>query len=142
MQVNLIAHKFEGRFSEYEALCLQELLVAPGEHQIKVESILQGRQIMSDLMSAISYYQNPACLSLESIAIHPNVFDIVKTLIVDDYLINPECLSLFFLDRFYFDFLWIVETQSLLDSLWYEQFKSYLVEFSFQKTIPIVRITF
>jgi hypothetical protein len=141
MQVNLVAHKLESRFSEREALCLQELLLTPGEHQVQVKSILQGRQIMADLLSAVKYYQNPACLSLESLPVNFGITDIVKTLIMDDYLITPDRLALFFLDCFYYDFLWIEETQALLDSIWYEQFKVYLVEFSFQKSIPIIKIT-
>lgn len=141
MQLNLVTHKLESRFSEQEAFCLQELLLTPGEHQVQVESISHGRQIMSNLLSAVRYHQNPACLSLESLPIQAGVSDIVKTLIMDDYLVSPDRLALFFLDCFYFDFLWIEETQTLLDSIWYEQFKCYLVEFSFQKTIPVIRIT-
>ena len=49
-------------------------------------------------------------------------------------------MKIFFLDCFYFDFLWIEESPSLLSSIWYEQFKQHLVDFNFNKSIPIVKM--
>ena len=94
------------------------------------------------MLSALHYHQKAACLTLNDQALQSNVTDIVKTLIMDDHLVSSDSLTIFFLDHFYFDFLWIEESAALLNSIWYEQFKQHLVDFNFNKSIPIVKVTF
>lgn len=127
-------------FSESDVLYLQDLFLTPGVHQINVDSVAKGRAIISDVLDSLHYHQKAGCLSLNDTALEDGVCDIVKTLIKDDYLVNSDNLTLFFLDRFYFDFLWIEESTNLVDSIWYEQFKQHLVDFNFNKSIPIIKV--
>jgi len=139
---NQISRVLGESFSENDVLYLQDLFLTPGVHQIGVDNIIHIRKIIYNMLSALQYHQKAACLTLNNLALQPNITDIVKTLIMDDHLVNSDSLTLFFLDHFYFDFLWIEESQALLDSMWYEQFKQHLVDFNFNKSIPIVKVIF
>lgn len=131
---------FDGHFSENEVLYLQNIFLTPGVHQIKVESIVGGRNMIDKFLTSLHYHQKAACLSLCDTPLPMHVTDMVHILLMDDYLVDADSLTLFFLNNFYFDFLWIEETQALLDSLWYEQFKQHLSDFKFDQTIPIIKI--
>src|SRR3989338_7318967 len=109
---------FKKPFSENDVLYLQDIFLTPGVHQIYVSSVSKGRTVITDVLASLRYYQNAACLSLAELQITNGVYDIVQTLVADDYLVNSDSLTLFFLDSFYFDFLWIEESQALLGSIW------------------------
>lgn len=131
---------FKKPFSEGDVLYLQDIFLTPGVHQINVDSTAKGRSVICDVLDSLHYHQKAACLSLHDMPLRNGVFDIVRTLITDDYLVNSDDLTLFFLDRFYFDFLWIEESAALANSHWYEHFKQHLVDYNFNKSIPIIKI--
>lgn len=133
---------FNGPFSENDVLYLQDIFLTPGVHEIHVDNVARARNMMDKVLDALHYHHKAACLSLHDMPLSVNIADLVKILLTDDYLISPDSLTQFFLDYFYYDFLWIEETQSLLDSVWYEQFKQHLVDFNFNYAIPIVKVIF
>lgn len=137
---NSFSRFFSECFSENDALYLQDIFLTPGIHQINADSVVQVRTVVSKVLNSLQYHQNAACLSLHDMSLPAGVTDIVRILITDDHLIGSDSLMLFFLDHFYFDFLWIEESQSLLDSIWYEQFQQHLIDFNFNKSIPIIKI--
>ena len=138
--INSATRMIKKPFSESDVLYLQDIFLTPGVHQINVDSVAKGRTIISDVLGSLHYHQKAGCLSLDDTVLENGVCDIVKTLIKDDYLVNSDNLTLFFLDRFYFDFLWIEESANLADSIWYEQFKQHLVDFNFNKSVPIIKV--
>jgi len=127
-------------FSENDVLYLQDLFLTPGVHHIEVDNIIKTRTMIDKVLYSLQYHQKAACLSLSDLPLATGVSDVLKTLIADDYLVSKNNLVLFFLEHFYFDFLWIEETPNLLDSMWYEQFKQHLTDFNFNRSIPIVRV--
>lgn len=133
---------FNGPFSENDVLYLQNIFLTPGVHQINVDNIAHGRNMMDKVLDSLQYHHKAACLSFYNEPLSPNVADIINVLLTDDHLVSADSLTWFFLNHFYFDFLWIEETQALLDSLWYEQFKQHLVDFNFNQAIPIVKVIF
>lgn len=127
-------------FSENDVLYLQDLFLTPGMHQITVDNFSKIRTMISKVLKSLQYHQKAACLSFVDLSLDSEICDITRVLIVDDYLVSKDRLMLFFLDEFYFDFLWIEETPDLLASAWYEQFQRYLSEFNFNRSIPIIKV--
>lgn len=135
---NGILSEIKEPFSENDVMYLQAMFLTPGVHHINIDSISKIRAVIQKILESLQYHQKSACLTLSSLLLAPDVCDIVKVLITDDYLVSADSLTQFFLDQFYFDFLWIEETPQLLDSIWYEQFKQHLIDFNFNRSVPIV----
>ncbi len=128
-------------FSENDVLYLQDLFLTPGVHQITVDSFSKVRIMINKILRSLHYHQKAACLTFVDLLLEPEICDITQVLIADDYLVSKDRLMLFFLDQFYFDFLWIEETPDLLTSIWYEQFQRHLSEFNFNRSIPIIKVS-
>lgn len=137
---NSISRVLQDPFSESDALYLQDIFLTPGVHHVYVDSTSKARSVISKVLKSLQYHQKAAYLSLQNLDLLDDMCDIMRLLIADDYLVNHESLILFFLEDFYFDFLLIEETQELVESIWYEQFKQYLVDFNFHKSIPIIKV--
>lgn len=137
---NSISRVLQEPFSENDAIYLQDIFLTPGVHHLYVDTTSKARSVISKVLKSLQYHQKAACLSLQALDWSDDVCDIMRLLVAEDYLVNHESLILFFLEHFYFDFLWIEETQALVESIWYEQFKQYLVDFNFHKSIPIIKV--
>lgn len=128
-------------FSENDVLYLQDLFLTPGVHQITVDNFSKVRVMINKVLKSLHYHQKAACLSFVDLCLESEICDIAQLLIADDYLVSKDRLTLFFLDQFYFDFLWIEETPELLGSRWYEQFKQHLNDFNFNRSVPIIKVS-
>jgi hypothetical protein len=137
---NHTAYFLSEPFSENDVLYLQKIFLTPGVHEINVDNVVRVRNMMDKVLDSLQYHHKAACVSLQNMPLADNVTDIVKVLLTDDYLVSMDSLTLFFLDHFYFDFLWIEESPDLLGCLWYEQFKQHLTDFNFNKSISIVKV--
>jgi hypothetical protein len=142
---NGISRVISEPFSESDVLYLQDLFLKPGIHDITIDQFDKVRNILSEVLNSLQYHQKIACLSLLDLPLDFNkdgqeICDVLKILITEDYLVTSDSLQLFFLDHFYFDFLWIEETQEMRDCLWYSQFVQHLIDFNFNNSIPIIRV--
>lgn len=131
---------FREPFSESDVLYLHNLFLTPGKHTIHVDNINQGRLIIRNLLDSLQYYQKVACLSLQDAPLPNGVVDILATLVAEDYLVNTDQLTLFFLDHFYYDFVWIEETNDLIESVWYKQFERHILNFKLDSIVPIIKV--
>jgi len=127
-------------FSETEALYLQDLFLTAGFHQVYVENFSRGRSAMYHLLDSLQCHQKIGCLSLDDTIISSGVTDVLAMMVAEDYLLSTDRLTLFLLERFDFDFVWIEESSTLMQSIWYKQFKNDLINFKIDRTIPIIRM--
>lgn len=145
MQINPVkihqdAYFLSEQFSENDVLHLQNIFLTPGVHEVYVLDLAKARKKMDRFLKALQYHHKAACVSLQPLYLSDDIADIVQILLTDDHLISSNSLTLFFLDHFYFDFLWIEESEELLSCVWYEQFKQHLEDFNFNKSISIIKV--
>lgn len=127
---------------EQNILYLQDRFLINDFHHFKVENILDGRKIISTMLNSLNYYQNIACLTtFNNCNLQKNIFDVYIELSKEKYLENVDNLIEFFLETFDFDFIWIEESNNILQTKWYKIFKQHLVDFNFHKIMPIIVIS-
>ena len=51
-------------------------------------------------------------------------------------------LDEFFIEEFYFDFMWIEATHNLLTSTWFQDFENKIEDFKINQHIPMVMISY
>jgi hypothetical protein len=126
--------------SEQEILDLQDQFLSPGLHYLVVQDIQMGRKIIKTFLQSINYYHDVACLTLENDALPTGVSDLHDLL--DDYgFLEKSQLYMFFLDYWYYDFLWIEATDSLLHKPWFGTFSQLLDDFSL-KQLPVFTVSY
>lgn len=127
--------------SEQDILCLQDSFLEVGIHYIKVRSVATGRTLVETFLKSLNnYYDNVACLTASKISVNPkNAFDVFKAL---EGKTSREEIERFFIEQFYFDFLWIEASQDLISKPWFHDFQQLLANFKIEKSVPVMVITY
>jgi len=129
-------------FTEQDILDLQDEFLTHGFHYLMVDNVQVGRRIIQTFLHSLkNYYQEIGCLSVSEILLPDGITDIYEILEWYGYLRKPY-LESFFLDQWYFDFLWIEATEELLLSSWFCQFSQLLEDFMLNEEIPIFIISY
>jgi len=126
-------------FSENDILYLHNAFTTPGIHPISVCSVNIGRKVITQVLDSLKWYQDVAYLAADS-----TVLSIRATQIID-ILKKPVTyleITQFFIDDFYYDFLWIELTQELLETDWISFFEEQLVQLHIEKMIPIIVVSY
>lgn len=144
VKANLLALSkvIKSPFSEQDILDLQDEFLSYGFHYIKVDTVQDGRRVVNTFLHSLkSYYQALGCLSMAEHYLPDSVTDIYELLEWYGYL-KYNSLESFFVDQWYFDFLWIEATEELLTSAWFCTFSQLLEDFSINRKIPIFIISY
>jgi len=138
---------YNQNISENDLIYLQDLFLTNGIHNLSSPSTNQARKVLYKILKSLNYYQDIASLSLSDQALSNNVYDIYTNLLINNFLSinssnnlnisNSENLINFFQDKFYFDFLWIELTEELEETDWYSKFENFIINFKFDKIMPI-----
>lgn len=129
-------------FTEKDILDLQDDFLSNGFHYLKVNDIKTGRRVIHTFLHSLkSYYHDIGCLSVADVYLPDAITDIYEILEWYGYL-KENYLENFFIDQWYFDFLWIEATEELLLTSWFCTFSQLVEDFSFNKEIPIFIISY
>lgn len=126
--------------SDHMILEIQEKFLSNGFQYLKVSHVAESRQIIQSFLQSIAIHHDVACLSLKEEAFPESVTNIYSILKGGGYLSPFESCFLeeYFIEHFYFDFLWIEATRELLLSEWFENVKKILVNAAIDQHIPIL----
>lgn len=133
-------HLIRYPLSENDILALQDKFLNNGVHYIKVQNIQTGRAIIQSFLETLSIHQDVACLTVSNVALENYITDIYQELLIGHYF--KTSLDEFFIDRFYFDFIWIERTKKLLDIEWYIDFEKKLLNFNLDQHIPMIMLNY
>jgi len=126
--------------SDQAILEIQEKFLSNGFQYLKIESIKEGRLLIQSFLSSMSIHHDIACLTLQERGLSSTVTNIYSMLNGGGYLSSFEscCIEEYFIEYFYFDFMWIEATSDLLLSGWFEQIKDMLINSAIDQHIPIL----
>ncbi len=126
-------------FEESDILYLQNAFTTPGVHAIKVENVQTGRKLVAQLLNSLKWYQDVAYLASSESVPYTGATNIFA------YIAQPmtaENIAQFFIEDFYYDFLWIEATPTLLKEPWISSFEQQLVNYHIDHMIPIIVISY
>ena len=126
--------------TEDSIISMHQRFLTNGFYRLTVPSWQEGRNLLENFFKATHYYHDIGCITLESGFFDCCVTHIYHELLYAGYL-DPFCehdLEQFFLEQFYFDFIWIEASKPLLESSWFNFFQEKLVHFKIDTHIPII----
>ncbi len=127
--------------TESTILELQDIFLTNGFHQINVSSIEQGRSLLYTFLDSLGIYQDVACLTAIGTPLRPDITDISSDLFDSGCLDSSEnYLEEFFIEQWYYDFMWIEATSDLLATPWVDEIKSKIINLKIDRQIPIIEI--
>jgi hypothetical protein len=129
------------RCSEQNIIDLHNEFLHNGFHYLCVKDILVGRHIMHTFLYSLNYYQSVGCLTISSFPLCSSIENIYETLSLYGYL-NKNYLSDFFIQEWYFDFIWIEATDELLNASWFSLFLQYIKDFKCDAALPIFVLSY
>lgn len=125
--------------SDDDVIALCNVFLMPGNHRVICPDTRQGRILVMRVLTSLGCFNRTACLTLLR---PPGCIDVFQELLVAGALIDAESLEAFFIENFFYDFLWIEETPQLLDQPWYESFRHCMKSLSFAASIPVVTVAY
>lgn len=126
-------------FEEKDILYLQNAFTTPGVHAITVTSIETGRKLIDQLLDSLKWYQDVGYLASSDSAPCKGKSNVLHSITQP---ITPEAVAQFFIDDFYYDFLWIEATNSLLQEPWIAAFEQQLIMFHIDHMIPVIIVSY
>ena len=126
--------------SEQAILEIQEKFLVNGFQYLKARSIQEGRSIIETFLQTLNFYHNVACLTTVKKLPLYEATDIYAVLEVGGYLdsFEQQYLEEYFVEHFYFDFMWVEATTEMLISDWFEEVKKTLINSAIDQHIPIL----
>ncbi len=127
-------------FTDEAILYLQEIFLQNGFHFLQVEDIEFSRTLVKNFLKSLNCHNDIAAISLEAIDCDKKVNNIYHNLIFNGYIDGRlhSDFEEFFLDQWFYDFLWIEASKKLLNSSWINPFLKKMKELNFDKEIPIL----
>lgn len=125
--------------SENDLIFLQNAFTTPGLHAIRVKDIQTGRSLIKQLLDALRWYHDVGYLALND-----NLPCLYATNIMNhfSYPINSTELSRFFIEDFFYDFLWIEINQELLNQVWLPLFEQRIAHLHNDQIIPVIVVSY
>ena len=136
-----ISRKIVDPFSEQDILELQDEFLTNGFHYLTVSNIQTGRKIINTFLSSLNYYQEVGCLTIADQALVENVSNICKLLENSDYLQNMN-FEEFFLEQWYYDFVWIEAIEQLWYLPWFKKLYQQIVNGTIEDSLPIFILSY
>ncbi len=133
--------KITNPLTETDILDLQDTFLRNGFQHIKVKDVATGRRLVNTFLNSLAIYHNIACVTTLDVPPQDNVTNVYHELTIGGYLdpLDPRFLDEFFIEDFYFDFMWIEATNDLINnSSWYKYFEKKLLELKLEEHIPMI----
>lgn len=124
--------------TEDDILVLQEGFLVNGFHHVQVSDVKNGREFIKAFLRSLDCYHNVACLTIDSLSDERGVTDLYRELC--EYAREKTvkgCLDEFFVEQFYYDFLWIECSDRLAQEFELEAFIQKLLHLKLTNTLPI-----
>jgi len=132
------------QLSDYDILDLQDTFLSNGFHYIAVNDVAFGRDLVLRFLKSLNCYHENAVLSISAPTMDLSLTDVYYELAQGGYT-DPkrdEDLNEFFIDRFYYDFIWIEACHELVDRPWFAEFFTKMVNFKIHQHIPVIIISY
>lgn len=131
-------------FSEAEILELQDKFLSEGIHHIKVADVAAGRDLINTFLDSWTIYRELSCVTLSNMPLESYITNIYHELLLHGHIHRSQSQNLeeFFIDQFYFDFLWIECTSRLTEQPWFADFQMNLFNFRLEQQMPIFMISY
>jgi len=125
--------------SEHDIFDLQDKFLTPGFHYVKASDIKFGRTIINKFLSLLYCYNEIAVLTAADLPLANHITDIHYTLLKEGYLSSSFFeLEDFFIEQFYYDFMWIEVSQELIQTKWFSDFFEKMIHFTLIQNIPVL----
>lgn len=128
--------------TEEDILELNDLFLTNGMHYIVVDTVDAGRLLILTLLASLNCYHAIAALTLEPLRLTINVHNVHRELIQNYMLHDEQSVDSFFVEQFYFDFMWIEMSDDLVSASWFVDFEQKLFEYKLENHLPIVCIRY
>lgn len=125
--------------SEADILYLQTIFTTPGIHTLTVPNVKEGRHVIMEQLKALQWHQEVGFLTADQSGLCLPAQNILALL---DQPINQEGIETFFIEHFYYDFLWIEATSGLVNMSWIYSFEQQLFNYHLDTMIPIIILTY
>jgi hypothetical protein len=125
--------------TEADILYLQTIFTTPGMHSLTVPNIQTGRKMIMEQLKVLQWHQEIGFLTADQSAQCLPAQNLLKLL---GQPIDQENIETFFIEHFYYDFLWIETTEGLLNMPWVYAFEEQLFNYHLQTMIPIIVLTY
>lgn len=125
--------------TESDIIYLQTIFTTPGIHTLSVPNIKSGRKMIREQLEALQWHQEIGFLTADQSALCLPAQNILTML---DQPIDQEGIETFFIEHFYYDFLWIEATPGLVNMPWIYAFEQQLFNYHLNTMIPIIILTY
>ena len=131
-------------FSEYEILDLQDKFLNNGLHYITVCNLDFGRSLINRFLRSLNCYHNNAILTISNPVGDGSTTDLYYELLQGGYINSStnKDFDEFFIDQFYYDFMWIEACHELVDQSWFSDFFSKMASYKIDQHIPVLVISY
>jgi len=138
------AKKIRGLLSETDILDLEDKFLTNGFHYINVSDVESGRALVYQFLDSLPCYGQRAALSVASTMLDSSITDVYYELVKSGYIDFPSHSNMeeFFIDQFYYDFMWIEASGGLIEQGWFSEFFEKMTFFKLDKHIPVLIISY
>jgi len=136
--------KIRGPLSEADILDLEDKFLTNGFHYINVNDIECGRKLIYSFLQSLNCYTNTAALSISNISLDNTIIDLYYELVKGEYIdfLSYRGLEEFFIDQFYYDFIWIEASDRLMHYHWFSEFIEKILFFKLAKHLPVLIVSY
>ncbi len=125
--------------TETDLLYLNAIFTTKGIHHIRAADELSGRLLIQNVLASLQWYYQIACVAATEEMIIAYADNIITKL---SHPYSDGMMEQFFLEEFYYDFVWIEMTEDLKQQAWIESFQEHLSFFQIDRIIPIIIIEY
>ena len=123
--------------ADKDIISLQALFTTPGCHAIEVADVQAGRLLITRLLKSLKYHHEIGFVTDSQFDVCAPAVNITSILAgVQD----QEQIVSFFLNEFYYDFIWIEVTSYSDHMAWFHDFYTELINFNIQQMIPVILV--
>jgi len=129
--------------TDTDIFTLQDAFLDNGFHYIQVKDVDAGRALIETFLYSLGTYHFIGCLTVAQQALNSTITD-VQLELFGAHTYGKRCgdLEEFFIEQFYYDFLWIEACHELQATAWYDAFKQKIVELNLNQHIPIIILSY
>ncbi len=131
---------FFNTLSESDILDFQDIFLTPGFHSLTIGTVSEGRDLITTFLGILNCYSEIGCLTQYTSDLSSDIFNIYDELAFQGALANTNILENFFLEQFFYDFIWIEASHDLLKTHWYWYFEQRLRMLN--PLIPIIIVSY
>lgn len=138
------AKRMPESLSEADILYLEDRFLTNGFHYITVHDIIAGRSLMYRFLHSLNYYSDHAVLSIADLPLDSSITDIYYELLYGGYIDHSSYSDLdeFFINQFYYDFIWIEASKQLMNQQWFSEFFEKMINFKLNEHMPVLIVSY